>query len=259
MKKINWNSVFIIIPFAVIMFGLGYITYTNFEFLNQNNGAINVLFAGVVAVSTLIYAMLTWRLVDETKEMRKAQTEPNICVTIEPREEWINFIDMKIMNIGSGPAYDIKFKIEPDFEYFKGKFLSKIKLMQGIKYLPPNQKIQFFLTSLVENFNKKTGNPFQMGVSYKNKTGDKLEETFTIDFSQFEGMSQLGEPPLHKMAKSLDSIQRDVGHLSSGFHRLKTIIYTKKDIDNGHKQMMKRIKNKKEKNAPTTKKTKIAP
>ena len=115
------------------------------EFLNQNSGAFAVIFSAVVAIATIVYAILTWRLVSETRKMREAQTEPKISATIQPREEWINFIDMVIQNIGLGPAYNIKFEINPDFEYIKGKFLSELGFMKNaLKYLAPNQKLQFF-------------------------------------------------------------------------------------------------------------------
>ena len=38
------------------------------EFLNENSGA----FAVVVAIATVVYAILTWRLVSETRKMREA-------------------------------------------------------------------------------------------------------------------------------------------------------------------------------------------
>ena len=63
------------------------------ESLNRNSGVFNVIFSGLVAFSTIIYAFLTWSLVLETRKMREAQTEPNIIITIQPSEEWINFID----------------------------------------------------------------------------------------------------------------------------------------------------------------------
>ena len=50
------------------------------EFLNQNSGAFSVLFSGLVALATVVYVVLTWKLVSETKKMRKVQTEPKICV-----------------------------------------------------------------------------------------------------------------------------------------------------------------------------------
>ena len=37
-----------------------------------------------------------------------------------------------------------------------------------------------------------------------------------IDFSQLIGLSQLGEPPLYKIAKNVEEIKKDIHHLSTG-------------------------------------------
>ncbi len=206
---------------CILFYFITFLAFKYREVLNDNNGFLMLLFTAIVAFSTAVYAYLTWKLVGETKEMRKAQTEPNISITVEPREEWINFMDIKIMNIGSGPAYDVKFKIEPDFEFSKGHFLSQKKVMKEINYLAPNQKIQFFLTSLAENFHEKMKKPFKISAEYKNKSDDSFNEDFIIDFAQFEGMSQLGEPPLHKIAKNIEDIKSDIHHISTGFNRIK--------------------------------------
>lgn len=81
------------------------------DFLNQNAGALTVIFTAVVTLSTIVYAILTAVLVAETRRMRQAQTEPKIEVTIRPREEMINLIHVYVKNIGLGPAYDISFDI----------------------------------------------------------------------------------------------------------------------------------------------------
>jgi len=225
---------------------LSYLAVLNLDLLNRNSGAFTVLFSAIVALATVVYAILTWRLVTETKEMREVQTEPKIAVIFQPREEWINLIDLVIKNIGLGPAYDIQFEINPNFEYRQGQFLSKLNFVKnGIKYLAPNQKMQFFLTSLVQDFEKKTKTPFDVKVTYKNKIGESYTETFTIDFSELIGLGQLGEPPLHKIAKNIEKMQREIHLMSTGFNRIKTIIYTKKDIEEEQKQLMKQIKSKK--------------
>jgi len=95
------------------------------EFINQNNGFFSILFSAVVAIATVIYAILTWKLVEETRKIRKIQTEPKISIDIQPKEDSIHFIDMIIQNIGLGPAYNIKFTINPDFENIKGNFYLK--------------------------------------------------------------------------------------------------------------------------------------
>jgi len=56
-------------------------------------------------------------------------------------------------------------------------------------------------------------------VSYKNRFGKKYNEDFVIDFSELWGLEQLGEPPLHKIAKNIEDIQKDIHHLLTGFHR----------------------------------------
>jgi len=78
-------------------------------FLNANAGALNLLFALVVAVATAVYAWLTAKLVSETRRLREVQTEPHIEVFYRPRDEWISLLDVVARNIGNGPAYDVRF------------------------------------------------------------------------------------------------------------------------------------------------------
>jgi len=213
------------------------------EFLNENSGAFAVIFSAVVAIATIVYAILTWKLVSETRKMREAQTEPKISVTIQPIEEWTNLIDMVIQNIGLGPAYDIKFEINPDFEYMKGKFLSELGFMKnGIKYLAPNQKLQFFLTNMIENFEEKIKKPFEIRVTYQNSIGKTYEDVYMIDFSQLIGLIRLGKPPLYKIAKNVEEIKKDIHNLSTGFHKIKVIRYTKEDVEEETKQLLERFK-----------------
>lgn len=209
------------------------------EFLNQNEAAFTVIFSAVVATATIVYAILTWRLVSETKKMRKVQTEPKISVIVQPKEEWIGFIDMIIQNIGLGPAYDIKFEIEPDYEKFDGKLLSEYGFIKnGLKYFGPNQKMQFFFTDLSENYEEKRKHSFEIKVSYQNSVGNSYEDIYIIDFSQFDGLDQLGNPPLHEIADNIKRIQTDIKLISSGFHRMKVIMYTKEDMEEERKQFL---------------------
>jgi len=177
------------------------------EFLNQNNGAFSVIFSAAVAFATIMYAILTWKLVSETKKMREVQTEPNISVFILPREEGINFLDMVIQNIGMGPAYNIKFKIEPDFEYITGSFLSQFGYFKnGLEYLAPSQKLQFFFTYVLK-IPKEKKNPFNIHVTYENINGKSYKNNYTIDISSLEGLLQLGEPAIQQLAKNIEEIK----------------------------------------------------
>jgi hypothetical protein len=46
-----------------------------------------LVFSGVVALSTVVYAVLTWKLVAETRKMREAQTEPKVSVFVEMNDQ----------------------------------------------------------------------------------------------------------------------------------------------------------------------------
>jgi len=91
--------------------------------------------------------------------------------------------------------------------------------------LPPNNKIILFLTSLLENFEDKIKKSFEIKVNYENSHGESLEDIYIIDFSFLNGISQLGEPPLIKIAKNVEDIKRDINHLSTGYSKIRVICF----------------------------------
>ena len=179
-----------------------------------------ILFSAIVAFSTVVYAFLTWQLVSETKRLRVAQTEPMVSVTYHPRENWIALIDFSIKNVGAGPALDIRFEVEPDFEYVESMWLSQLNLFKnGLKYLGPGDERRFFLTSLAEDGDAKVSNPFEVRVTYRGTIGHEKTDLFVIDFSELEGIEQLGTPPLHEIAKSLHEIADSMKSLAKKLGR----------------------------------------
>lgn len=52
---------------------------------------MSVIFSCLVAIATVMYAILTWKLVSETKQMRINQIKPSISVIVQPVERWIGF------------------------------------------------------------------------------------------------------------------------------------------------------------------------
>ncbi len=198
-----------------------------FNYLNQNAGAFSVLFSAVVALSTAFYALLTARLVSETRNVRKAQTEPRLSVSIQPREEWISGIDMVIENIGMGPAYDIRFKIGADFDYLQGRMLSQLGFItNGIAYLAPKQRLQFFFTSMLERSEEKLATVILIHSTYRDANNHRYQDTHRLDFSYLKELGQLGDPPLHAMAQSLKELNKNIDSLVTGWKKLNVIVTT---------------------------------
>lgn len=213
------------------------------DFLNQNSGAFNLLFTAVVALATVVYAILTWKLVSETRMMRMVQTEPKISANLQPTEESIHFIEIIIQNIGLGPAYKVEFKVDPDFEDKDLKLkLSEVGFIKdGLYLFAPNQTLKFPLAFLFKDFKEKIEKSFKLTITYQNSIGSIYTDEYPIDFSQFRGLSQIGKPPLYEIAENIKLIQKDFSKISTGFNRLKIIRYTKEDIMEENKEFEKRF------------------
>jgi hypothetical protein len=223
------------------------------EFLNLNSGAVTAISTVVLTIVTFVYVLLTRSISKETEIMRKTQTEPNISAIIQPDERYINWINLIIQNIGLGPAYNVKFELNPDFEdsdrhpnlddesiNYKLSDVGFIK--NGLPYFAPNQKFQFYLTNLADNYQKKLKKTFEIKVTYESNIHEPYSNTYLIDFSQQNGLSQLGEPPIYTIAKNIEQIQKDINHISTGFTKLKIIRYTKEDIDEENNQFLEQFK-----------------
>jgi len=202
------------------------------NFMNVNNGALTVLFSALVALATLVYAILTWRLVNETRRMRKAQTDANITVSVVITERWVNFLELLVKNEGVGPAYDIAFKLEPiDPEGCDKSIIDVINelgfVKNGLAFLSPGREIRSFLTSMLQDYEKKIKTVIKASVSYKTSSGERKEGSYIIDFSVFAGMRHIGAPSIHEIAQSMKAIEKNFDHLVSGFKRLEVVAYTK--------------------------------
>lgn len=197
------------------IFGFIVATIIFFNSLNHVKTALLELLNSttLIAVATIFYAFLTYILVSETGKMRKAQTEPEISITVQPSEWWINYIDMVIENIGLGSARNISFEVISDFECEKGKFVSDIGYIKyGLDYFAPKQKLTFFLTNLLDNnnFEEKITKFFVIKVIYHDKTNKLLDHTFKINFNQFEGLIHTEKAPLFIIAENIKEMKENI-------------------------------------------------
>ncbi len=205
-------------------------------FLNANSGALSAVFSGVVTVATLIYAWLTAKLVIETRQMRMAQTEPRIQVTYRVRDEWINLLDISVRNIGLGPAQDIGFEMRA-ISASKGadallqELLKLNSFKQGLRYLGPAQDFTSFWVGLADGDGSQLDTQIAVVCKYKSVLGVSYESEHILDISELKGISKIGSPPLHLIAKHLEKLQGDIHSLATGFKKLRVDTYTQQDRD----------------------------
>lgn len=204
--------------------------------VNKNSGALSAIFSGVVTVATVIYAWLTAKLVNETRRMREAQTEPSLHVVYRNREEWINLLDIAVRNIGLGAAYDVTFEIRAELrDGDKNDLVDSLGKLgcfeKGLVYLGPNQEFTSFWTNLMDGQASKLDTRVFIHCRYRSATGVRYENQCVLDLSEIKGISRIGEPPLLKIAKQLEAIAKDLNHLTTGFKRLRVDAFTQTDRD----------------------------
>ena len=212
------------------------------EFINQNSGILLIVFSLIVTLSTVCYVFLTKSLVSETKKMRKAQTAPNIFVSIKSKEEYPGIVDLIVQNIGLGTAYNLRFDVNPDFEYEKGHKFSDIKLIkQGLNYLAPNNKFTDFLTSIIGRIDELGKIATEVSVKYENCLGDSHQQKFLLDFSELFFVRYVGVSSLKKIADNLEKIQKHIHTIMfSSYPRIRVITYTKKDMEEQHFKILEK-------------------
>lgn len=206
---------------------------TFLAFLNENTGALTVIFTAIVTLATVVYAVLTAALVKETRQMRQAQTEPHVDVSFKMRDETLGFLDIAVRNIGIGPAYDIHFSIhQVAGDLVAAGLMKELKeihfLQSGVRYISPGQELKSFFTSMYERYDAKLVSQISIEITYKNAVGSNFKENFLLDFSELKGITRIGEPPLLTIAKHVKKLSEEFDKVTSS-GRLRVDTFTSED------------------------------
>lgn len=211
--------------------GTALITRQPLDFWNNNSTGLTAIFTMILVFVTTVYVLFTGFLVHETRKLREEQTSPHISVHLETRQEWINFIDVVIQNTGGGSAYNIRFSANPDLVIDHDDRLMKINMFRrGIGHLAPGQRLQTFIMSLAGKFDGSSPEAAKIAVTYDDGVGSTFGDEFVLDYADFLGMSQLGEPPMETVAKSLKQLADDLHTVVRGSSKIQVVRHTRQDL-----------------------------
>ena len=218
-----------------------------FDIINNNSSIITLFFSFVVAISTVVYSILTASLVKETKIMRKSQTEPEIIVYVEPSQEWINIMNIHIKNIGNGAASNICFKIINDYVDTKGRIFSETDYIKnGIKFLAPQGDYCSLFDNVVgKDFSKKNEMRLDLIVKYENRSNHYTNE-YSIDLSQYSGLLRVGSTSIYSIGKSLEKIEKNFDKITRAIssNRICVQTITEKQARKEEKEWMESMQKK---------------
>lgn len=211
-----------------------------------------------IAVLTFILAKETWYLREaqilQLSELKRENIRPNVGVQLESSQVGVNFVNVKISNLGKGIARKVAFtfldrqgnQVTENKDVVVDKFLKLGVFRLGIESMGIGQVISSFVFSFIDLGNDLNGEIFKPFLSivirFEDIEGMPYTNTFTIDFAQFEGTSELGGDSLHKMATEIQKIREAIGKVAGNFNgRIGVDVYSATDRNEAAEEIRKRI------------------
>lgn len=206
------------------------------DFLNRNAGILTLIFSAIVAMSTVVYAFLTWQLTKETQRARKARTQPRIAIFLDSPTGAISIKNLIIQNVGEGSAYNIRFRVLEDFYIDKGQSVSGLNLVKdGLRYMAPGQRYDFYLVNILGKQELLSNDHLRIAVSYCDDEQEEIKEEFTIGFKHFFGLRHIGEQGISDLARHIEKMTRQLEWLTTDFNRIHVVVHSMKDVQEEYK------------------------
>ncbi len=196
--------------------------YPNLDDLSKGaNIALSFLTLGLV--------WLTKVLASETRATRLQNISPEIIVTIEPHQEF-GFFKFVVENIGSGAAFDVTIKLDPDICIPNSIFLQPdINLstfsLTKIPTLKPHQKIE----APLGHWKAFTVKATKFSVECRDSRGQIVRHQNAIDLSIYESLCMLKNTETETIARGVDQISNLLDRVTHRGSRLAVDIFDRKD------------------------------
>jgi hypothetical protein len=238
--------------FAPLLFILGLVVGNHL----QGNASLTAdsISSWLSAIATVAIAILTFILAKETWYLREAQIRqldelkrenirPSIGIQLDSSPVGMNFIDAKITNTGKGIAKKVRFSfkdrygaaVPPGQDPVSDKFLKLSMFSKGIETVGIGQTLSSFVFSFLDLGNELGGKIFEpylsIIVDFEDVEGNKYQNTFEIDFSQYEGVSHLGgADAVHKISDEIKKIRELLGKVvKTSRNRLEVDVFDEAD------------------------------
>ena len=184
-----------------------------------------------IAILTFILAKETWYLreaqIKQLEELKRENIRPNIGIQLESSSVGMNFVNVKVSNLGKGIARKVSIRfldrtgneVPKDVDVVVEKFRRLAIFRQGIQSMGIGQEISSFVFSFLDLGKELNGEIFKpylnIAIEFEDVEGNPYSNSFTIDFAQYEGISELGGDALYQMATEIKKIREQIGKVTS--------------------------------------------
>ena len=169
-----------------------------------------IALAAIVSAGSAVAAVvLTRRLAEDNRVLRKAGTEPEVVAYLQigPRRGLLNFV---LANVGQGPARHVEVSFLAD----TADFASHEVVPQPNQYqkvatvLPQGDRHEMFFGGAIAAFRKPRLQPFKASVRFMDIRDREVENTFDLDLSPFESSRYVTIKTEHDIALALEELNK---------------------------------------------------
>lgn len=189
------------------------------------SGWITTTATVIICVLTIVLAVETWRLraiqAHQIHELFLDSIRPNVSVELSNSPSGVNLMNVRVANSGKGIARKIKFEflnrndqLATEEEQPIIKVFHKLAMLRlGVQSLGINQELKSFIFSFFElrgQLGTDIFSPYvNIRIRFEDVNGNEYVNIFVVDFSQYEGISAVGEDSLKKLADEAKSIRQE--------------------------------------------------
>lgn len=215
-----------------------------------------------VTALTFVLAKESWQLrllqVAQLRELQIEGIRPNISVTLEGSHVGMNFMNAKIANMGKGIARNVKFSLfdrtgndlHQGTDAVADRLYKLAIFRKGIESIGINQVISSYVFNFHELSTELNGKIFEpyicIKVSFQDIEGNAYINEFTIDFSEFEGITEIEGSPIYKLSTEVKKIREQLQKsLKTSNDRLNINVYTEDERIREREELLQWVKEKK--------------
>lgn len=170
-------------------------------FINANSA----LWSFLGTVATIIYVVLTFKLLKEAINSRKEQNQPYVIVDLEVKSI---FLKMVVKNVGNSPAKNIRINVSPNVN----------NTLSNIEFLAPSKEISNVISYVSNNEANETNYKFSISYNDIFKQANTYHHEYVVDITPLLQSTNLNESDNKAIVEKLDKMLSKFDHLKDELH-----------------------------------------
>lgn len=195
------------------------------SFINNNAP----LWSFLVTAATIVYVILTNKMLKESERTRKLQNRPYVIADLRFRGGWLK---MTVKNAGNDSASDVKINVNE----------IQNNPLSNIEFLAPGRELNNILGYVSHQSEKnedEQNSVYHFHISYKDSSGELYKSDYSIDIAPLLNLTNYNDSENKEIVDKLDKVVDKLKDLNSG---ISNITGTLKNQSDSVKDISRKIK-----------------